>query len=77
MKGQDIPYLFMDETGTPWFYNMAGEIFNIENDKIRKIDISSPHPDLTIYYFLFMKIVFTLPGAALIHMFPINMIIAI
>ncbi|MBK9722212.1 MAG: histidine kinase [Saprospiraceae bacterium] len=51
MKGQDIPYLFMDETGTPWFYNMAGEIFNIENDKIRKIDISSPHPDLTIYYF--------------------------
>lgn len=39
MKGQDFPYIFMDETGIPWFYNLAGEVFYVKDDTVRRADI--------------------------------------
>lgn len=39
MKGQDFPYIFMDETGTPWFYNLAGEVFYVQDDTVRRFNI--------------------------------------
>ena len=39
MKGQDFPYIFMDETGTPWFYNLAGEVFYVKDDTVRRFDL--------------------------------------
>ena len=38
----------MDSEGTPWFYNMAGELVLIKNDKIERIFIKSPSIDMSI-----------------------------
>ena len=51
LKGQDIPYFFMDDEGIPWFYNMAGEIILIRNDSIFKIPIKGPMPQMSIISF--------------------------
>lgn len=51
LKGQDIPYFFMDDEGMPWFYNMAGELFYIKNDSIKRLNIKSPAIDMTISSF--------------------------
>lgn len=52
MKGQDFPYIFMDETGTPWFYNLAGEVFYVKDDTVRRFDLIRPGDGFVIYSFL-------------------------
>ena len=52
MKGQDFPYIFMDETGTPWFYNLAGEVFYVQDDTVRRADIIRPGDDCIIHSFI-------------------------
>jgi len=51
MKGQDFPYIFMDETGTPWFYNLAGEVFYVQDDTVRRANVTRPGDDCIIHSF--------------------------
>lgn len=52
MKGQDFPYIFMDETGTPWFYNLAGEVFYVQDDTVRRANVARPGDGYIIYSLL-------------------------
>lgn len=51
LKGQDIPFLFMDSKGIPWFYNLAGEVIYIRNDSILIAHIQKPQQQIAINSF--------------------------
>ncbi len=59
LKSNDTPYSFMDEEGTPWFYNLAGEILYVKNDTIKKLELPKIHPSPEIYsLFIFNKFLY-------------------
>ncbi len=51
LKSNDTPYSFMDQEGTPWFYNLAGEILYVRGDSIKKLELPKIHESSEIYSF--------------------------
>lgn len=51
LKSQDTPFSFVDNEGTIWYYNLAGEILFLRNDSLHRFSIEKNDPNSKIYSF--------------------------
>lgn len=51
LKSLDTPFSFVDNEGTIWYYNLAGEILFLRNDSLHQLGIEKNNPNSKIYSF--------------------------